>query len=774
MALVICVIGAFSSALVMHRGQVSRKSSARMIWAGLGGAVMGLGIWATHFMAMLGLRTGFTVEYDGMVTGISAVIAVIGFSITGLILINNKRIAGCVFSTFLAAASTGSMHYYGLTAVKQNALLEHDWRFVVASLAVLVAAMWLAAWFGILIKSIWKYVIGAVCVILGIVGLHFTGMAGLTIIPIRDLTASYWTLSSEMMTYLILGGMALILIAAAFASGLDSLLTQMRSREKMRLSLLAEAVSEVILVANRSLRVVELNSNAERILGDARTQIVGRSLTDLLGILQNDIPSAGERKNFNDHILKTGDGDVPVDVQLRSIRTGRETMIVASVVDLRERMKRDKHIRNLAFNDHLTGLCNRTSYQRALGKLLRSGWADSEDVSVLLIDLDEFKDINDQYGHAAGDTVLGEVARRLSQIFGPDQMVARLGGDEFAILICSDEGRASVMARAQACVDAMILPVSYGSISIDCGLSVGVAFANRKGDTIETLLKSADRALYAAKRSGRFCVREYDDELHAQNETRRSLDLALVQAVDREEFELYYQPKVCAISRDTIGYEALIRWNRPGHGMVSPKEFIEVAEEGPVIQEIGKWTLRQACMDAASWPSHISVSVNLSARQFLDPALYASVRDVLRKSGLSPKRLELEITETALIQNTHVATTVLERLSRLGVQIALDDFGTGYSSMRFVQQFPFDRIKIDRSFVSLMSSDKKAYAVIDAILRLGQNLSIPVVAEGVETEEQAQRLIAAQCTELQGYLISRPRPLSEVVKDMDVPQQRKA
>jgi EAL domain-containing protein (putative c-di-GMP-specific phosphodiesterase class I) len=228
---------------------------------------------------------------------------------------------------------------------------------------------------------------------------------------------------------------------------------------------------------------------------------------------------------------------------------------------------------------------------------------------------------------------------------------------------------------------------------------------------------------------------------------------------------LHYQPKVCSRTRRLLGYEALIRWERPGYGLVMPDDFIEIAEQSMMIIEIGRQTILSACMDAAEWENSLSVAVNLSARQFADPKLYATVRDALRRSGLAAERLELEITETSLIQNVQYAATVLTALKKLGVRIALDDFGTGYSSMRFVQQFPFDRIKIDKSFVSTMETDPKSFAIVDAILRLGRNLNIPVVAEGVETEAQARALCDAQCEELQGYIISRPIPL---------PSQRRA
>ena len=263
----------------------------------------------------------------------------------------------------------------------------------------------------------------------------------------------------------------------------------------------------------------------------------------------------------------------------------------------------------------------------------------------------------------------------------------------------------------------------------------------------------------------------YDEDLHERFEARRNVEIALSKAVENDEFVLYYQPKVCAATRKVLAYEALIRWERPGHGLVMPNDFIDVAEQSMVVNDIGRWCIMEACKAAAGWETHLGVSVNLSARQFLDPNLYGDVREALRSSGLEPHRLELEITETAIIHNIHVAASLLEKFKKLGVQIALDDFGTGYSSMRFVQQLPFDRIKIDRSFVMAMDTDEKAFAIVDAILRLGQSLSIPVVAEGVETEAQALRLLEANCLEFQGFLISHPAPMPVALAEITGEQQ---
>tara|TARA_R110001606_G_scaffold254046_2_gene401918 strand:- start:775 stop:1851 length:1077 start_codon:yes stop_codon:yes gene_type:complete len=351
-------------------------------------------------------------------------------------------------------------------------------------------------------------------------------------------------------------------------------------------------------------------------------------------------------------------------------------------------------------------------------------------------------------------------------------MVARLGGDEFAIIL---RGRASIHQikwTANKILKAFATPITLGTRTLSMGASIGIAMAEPEATGTARVLTAADRALYAAKEAGRGCYRVYDAALHEVHEQKRDLEAALHEAIEGDQFVLHFQPKVCSHTRAIVGREALIRWNRPGRGMVYPDTFIPVAEQSLLINDIGRWTIRAACEAAVKWDATETVAVNLSARQFLDPDLVADVRDVLRETGLNPARLELEITETALILNKQLAATILMELKALGIKIALDDFGTGYSSMSYVQSFPFDRLKIDRSFVAAMNGDRKSRAIVEAIISLAHSLDIPVVAEGVETEEQASLLRSLLCEELQGFLIARPEPFTS--PDQAEPKSDKA
>ena len=381
----------------------------------------------------------------------------------------------------------------------------------------------------------------------------------------------------------------------------------------------------------------------------------------------------------------------------------------------------------------------------------------------MIIDLDEFKEVNDQYGHGAGDTLLKAVGRRISNQLSDKDMVARLGGDEFAVLVRGRSTPEEVTRVANNILAAISEPLAMGKRTLNCGGSIGIAIVPQRATSPARILTFADRALYSAKADGRGCVRFYDAILHKRQIEKRNLERALHKAIENDEFVLHFQPKVSASSRAIVGREALIRWNRPNVGLIGPDEFIPLAEQSMLINDIGRWTIFAACSAASQWSGKETVAVNLSARQLLDPDLVDHVRTALEQTGLDPERFELEITETAIIHNTQLATSILLDLKALGIKISLDDFGTGYSSMSYIQDFPFDRIKIDRSFVTSMNANVKSRAIVEAIIHLAHSLDIPVVAEGVETEDQAEALAQLACEELQGYLIAAPAPFEDMV-----------
>ncbi len=407
-------------------------------------------------------------------------------------------------------------------------------------------------------------------------------------------------------------------------------------------------------------------------------------------------------------------------------------------------------VRRLATTDEVTGLANRHAFKRAL---VRVG---EEPAALFYLDLDNFKAINDVHGHAVGDQALLAVSERLRSCIRPSDLLARVGGDEFAVLRFGVAERRELQRDAKRMCDALTQPCIVGSLRLSVGTSIGVALAPDDAETGEALLRCTDLAVYDAKDAGRGTWRFYKQELGERAERRHRLQDDLRDGLHLEQFSVHYQPQFHAFDGRMIGAEALLRWRHPIRGNVSPVEFIAAAEESGVIGVLGNWVLQRACEAAMHWPTAMHVAVNVSAQQLVQPTWVRQVRDVLTSTGLAPERLELELTETALIENTAVAMSAIVRLRALGVRVALDDFGTGYSSLAYLRRFPFDKIKIDQSFVDGITRDPGALAIVTAVAKLASALDLEVTAEGVENNEQTQLLRELGCTSLQGYLFARP------------------
>jgi diguanylate cyclase (GGDEF)-like protein len=428
----------------------------------------------------------------------------------------------------------------------------------------------------------------------------------------------------------------------------------------------------------------------------------------------------------------------------------------------RDRMA-DERLRYLARHDPLSGSLNRASFSEALRQTAWRQTCGGPDFAVLCIDLDRFKDINDSLGHAAGDEVLRQVAARLRDLVRHGDVVARLGGDEFALLQTGVDGPDAVTRLAERIVESLGRPYELGGQTVVCGCSVGAAIFGTDADNDEDLMHKADLALYRAKASGRSTFSFYDASLDEKLETRRQLTRDLREAIGNDtQLSLNYQALWGPDGRTLTGYEALLRWNHPERGPVSPAEFIPLAEDTGLIGPLGRWVLRTACAQATTWPSHLAVAVNLSAAQFRHDDLVELIAKTLDDTGLLATRLEIEITESLLMSNTEQVLGTLRALSAMGVSIAMDDFGTGYSSLAYLWRFPFDKVKIDRAFTQHLGSDEKVNLIVKSIISLAHSLEIRVNAEGVETEPQLQALKDQGCDEFQGFLLARPKPVDQL------------
>jgi len=439
---------------------------------------------------------------------------------------------------------------------------------------------------------------------------------------------------------------------------------------------------------------------------------------------------------------------------------------VATHEDITEYRRIEARMAHMARHDELTELPNRVLLRERLGRALDEA-QKGKGLAVICLDLDRFKEVNDTLGHPVGDALLQAVAERLRRCVGESDTVARLGGDEFAVLQMATEQPVAATALATRICEALTEPFDLGAHQLSAGASLGIAVAPGDGADPDQLLKNADLALHRAKSEGRGIYRFFEHDMDAHMQARRKLELDLRKALGNGEFELYYQPLVNLERNEIACMEALLRWHHPERGRVSPAEFIPLAEETGLIVPIGEWVLRQACATAVGWPDHIKVAINLSAIQFKSRHLVETVFPALAASGLPAERLELEITESVLLQNNETTLAMLHQLRALGVRIALDDFGTGYSSLSYLRSFPFDKIKIDRCFVTDIanaSAGEEPLAILRAVAGLGSSLGIATTAEGVETKEQLDRVRAEGCTEMQGYFFSPPRPIGDLAK----------
>ncbi len=556
-----------------------------------------------------------------------------------------------------------------------------------------------------------------------------------------------------------LGFASLTLLVLAF-TGLTLDGRSRRRREAQELmNSLADAAVEGIAICEGQ-RIVTVNTSLAEMIGRTPAALVGQPITEILPASVVARLDAGPHGQLVEAELRGADGEaLPVDVIRRPL--GNRPCHAVAVRDLRARRKAEQDIQFLAHHDTLTGLPNRATFRARLDEEIAAARAGGGLVAVLCLDLDRFKDVNDLYGHAMGDGLLQSLARWIAPVLGPRQMMARLGGDEFAILM-------PAVARPEEAgllAEAILRVIREGNQRAGTGpilaTSIGIALCPTDADDAQTLLNHADAALYCAKNHGRGVHRYFEPVLAAQIRDRRSLEHDLRHAVERGEFRIVYQPQMAIDTGIVVGFEALLRWQHPDRGNVPPDQFIPISEETGSILGIGEWVLRETCREAASWDKPLRIAVNVSAIQLHAPGFAELVHEVLFTTGLSPARLELEITETALVRDPVRALAALRRVKAMGVRIAMDDFGTGYSSLSNLRAFPFDKIKIDRSFIRAVDVNHETAAIMRAVLGLGRGLGLPVLAEGVETSAELAFLGSENCHEAQGYLLGRPGPIEQ-------------
>ena len=758
----VCFAACFTAFRLFSRLRGAR-GLVRGAWLLLTGLVAGSGVWATHFIAMVAYDPGLKTGYSPAGTLLSLMIAVLfmaaGFAVASAERTRTNDCAGGL----LLGLGIGAMHYTGMSAFVTQGYVLWEQATVAASVIIGVSFSAVALVIAGRARSLTKQLIGGTVLTLGVCGLHFTGMGAVTIQPDINVVVPEQLLSGAMLTLAVTAITGLIILGGLGAVTIES----STSRSALdRIRRLANAAYEGIVVVQDG-RINDANAAFAELAGAPLGELVGKPLYNAM--LTFDGKEAAREGVRREGLLQpvAGGRAIPVEVFSRLMDDGARTetsgLTVLAIRDLRERRSAEEKIRYLAEHDGLTGLPNRNSLQARLAAALERVEASGETLSLICIDLDHFKEANDLHGHLAGDALLVEAARRLQDSVTAPSFAARLGGDEFILVqIAAGDQPAAAAELAGRVLEQLSTPAVYEGQDLAMGASLGVSLFPDDGRTAEALLANADMALYRAKESGRGVYRFFKREMDETIRERRTLARELRQAITDEELVVFYQPLARAADGEVCGFEALVRWKHPVRGMVPPLEFIPVAEENGLITQLGEWVLRRACADAASWDRPLRIAVNLSPLQLNQPNLPTLVHEVLIATGLSPSRLELEITESALFKDYQRALDNLRRLKALGVRIAMDDFGTGFSSLSTLQSFPFDKIKIDKSFVENIHRHDRATVIVRAVLGLGRSLEIPVVAEGVETQEQIDFLRGESCAELQGYAIGRPGPIDSL------------
>lgn len=804
----VCFVASIAAVNIFHRA-IASQARTRLIWIAIAGASIGYGIWATHFVAMLAYEPGVPTGYGIVLTALSLAVAmVLTSSGLGLAATDSSRWRAAVGGAVIGGG-IASMHYLGMWAleVPGRVTWSPDLVFVSIVLGMFFGYAALAVALGHKHKR--GTFAAALLLTLAIVSHHFTAMGAVLIVPDPTQTSHGLSLSPTFLALAIAGvalsvlGMCLIGVLAdrrlaTRTRKFEEIISQLsfarqeveRSQrelqeQKLRLDSAINHMGEGLCMFDAERRLVVCNARYAEMYrlppellraGTPHHEIIQHRIAN--GILK------GETSDKAAQQLISALNALPADATAsridefadgRLICITRQPMAgggwVATHLDVTEQRLSEAKITYMAQHDTLTGLPNRVLLRERMEHALAVTRNGGPNLAVLMLDLDRFKEVNDTLGHPAGDMLLRDVAVRLLGCGGETTLIARLGGDEFAVIDYVTSPVVEATALAERIRKALSEPFDLGDHQVIAGTSIGIAIAPRDGSNSDEILKNADLALYSAKGCGRGAFRFFEPELDQLMHARRNMERDLRVALAKGEFELHYQPVFSAQTGETSGFEALLRWHHPQRGLVPPAEFIPLAEETGLIVPLGEWVLRTACAEAAKWPANLKIAINLSPAQFRSKELVSTVVGALANSGIMSQRLELEVTETVIMHDSEAVFAALGQLRKLGVRVALDDFGTGYSSLSLLQKFPFDKIKIDRSFVSELSgATVESRLIARAVVRFAVSLGKTTTAEGVETRKQLDILRAEGCAETQGYYLGRPVQASKVAQMV----QRKA
>lgn len=753
-AALLCTLSSFAGISLLHHARRT-GGTMRLVWLAVAAVSVGFGIWATHFVAMLAFHPGMAVGYDLPTTlaSLSLAIAIVGgglwFATVGTSS-GDSILAGAVVGLGISA-----MHYTGMAAVIVGGSIVWDGNLVAFSIltgmTLGAAALWLAR------ASTLRGRVGApILLTLAICAMHFTAMGAAGFADCYAIVAE----GTPAWLWLVLSLASTIILGLAMGGTLLDLRDRRHSAESVRMRELADAAVEGIVIVRQG--TISATNRSFRQLVGSEADATGRPLLDFLDAAACTALERAPNATIDAELAITA-GTIPVEAVAHEIEFQGVRQRAIAIRDVSSRKQAEAHIRFLAHHDALTGLPNRVSFGRRLDETIERARSDGRSCSVLCLDLDKFKEVNDLYGHAAGDALLRRVGLILQREVAEIGYPARLSGDEFAVVLNATESLDAANRVAQRLLQAFADDVAQSAADATISASIGIASFPGDAQSAEQLMSAADMALYRAKQDGRGAYRQFEPTMNEELRDRRLVANDLADAADAGQLDLAYQPQVDLASGEVTGFEALIRWYHPERGEVPPGVFVPIAEENGLILGIGEWVLRTACAEAAAWRVPLGISVNVSAAQIHNPAFARLIHEVLLETGLSAARLEIEVTETALVRDLVRAVTTLRQVRALGVRVAIDDFGTGHSSLTHLSAFPFSRIKLDQSFVRTFDRNPQSAAIVHAVVELGRYLGTPVVAEGVERREELAFLRAEGCATAQGFLFGYPAPISAFV-----------
>ncbi|HMH17461.1 MAG TPA: EAL domain-containing protein [Burkholderiales bacterium] len=706
LSIVVATVASYVALDLASRVAATQGTRSSRYWLFGGALSMGTGIWSMHFIGMLAFQLPIQMSYNIPITLASLLIAAIASGFA-LYSISHGSLSWrrLLLAGLLMGIGIAAMHYTGMAAMELNPPVRYSPSIFTASVVIAIVASMVALWIAFQLRT--ETILSA-----------FWKKAGSAVVMGVAITGMHYT------------GMA----AAVFAP------------------------DTVCSVSPQDINNVWLAGA----IGGFTFMLLATTL--LVSVFDAHLANRAAKHAENLRLVN-------VDLEKQAAELSQTNVQLQE--EVKERARSEEKIQYLAYHDGLTTLPNRALFSKILNHGISQAHRRKKELAVLFIDLDRFKNINDTLGHEAGDSLLQEVGKRLKQCLRESDTVARLGGDEFVVLLEDLEDQTRVSVVAHKILVTLVKPFTTLGQEFRVTASIGISTYPTDGEDEKSLMKNADIAMYRAKEEGKNNFQFYSKELNEHSFERLTMESNLRRALERNEFELHYQPKVDLRTSRITGVEALLRWRHPELGMVGPLQFIPMAEETGLIVPIGKWVLRTACRQQKAWQDQglpqMSVAVNLSARQFSDENLLQDITAIVKESGMDPTLLELEITESMLMHNVEKAIRTLDALNDMGIRLAIDDFGTGYSSLSTLKRFPINTIKVDRSFIRDLPGGVDDHAITDAIIAMGRTLGMTVIAEGVETKEQADYLREQSCDEFQGFYFKKPMPANELVKLLQAP-----